>query len=157
MGGLGRLVGALFRTADDVINQKIFEKSIDLILVTDRTGNFVRVSPSSMMILGYDPIELVGHDGSKFVYPADLDNTRQMMREQRRGNVTRHFDCRYVHKVGRIIILTWTGVWSPEEEQHFFIGRDITEIRITEQYRTIELELDRMRGTITNLEKKVEP
>ena len=155
MTRFGRLVVAIFRTADDIINQKIFEKSIDLILVTDRQGIFYRVSPSSMAILGYDPSEMVGRSGLQFVHPDDLDNTRQMMREQRLGNVTRHFDCRYLHRSGSIVLLTWTGVWSPEEEQHFFIGRDITAARIAEQYQTIELELENIRKSIVNLEKKV--
>ena len=29
--------------------------------------------------------------------------------------------------------LTWTGVWSPNEQQHFFIGRDVTELNETER------------------------
>src|SRR5581483_3743385 len=28
---------------------------------------------------------------------------------------------------GRVVPLTWTGVWSDPEQQHFFIGRDMTE------------------------------
>src|SRR5207302_5367338 len=42
-------------------------------------------------------------------------------------------DCRYVHKEGRVVTLWWTGVWSEPEQQHFFIGRDITSLRATEQ------------------------
>lgn len=147
---------AVFRTADDVINQKIFEKSIDLILVTDRNGLFLRVSPSSVAILGYEPSEMIGHSGEEFLYKPDLENTRQMMRDQRTHGVTRHFDCRYVHRSGRIVILTWTGVWSRDEEQHFFIGRDITEARVHEQYKTIEEELEKIKGSIMDLAKKVD-
>jgi len=152
---LALVVGALFRTADDVINQKIFEKSIDLILVTDRVGTFIRVSPSSFAILGYEPVEMVGRSGIEFIYHPDLDNTREMMRQQRLGNATRHFDCRYVKKDGSICILTWTGVWSGEEAQHFFIGRDITQARIAEQYKSIADELERMNLSLTNLEKRI--
>jgi PAS domain S-box-containing protein len=42
------------------INQRIFDTSLDLILVVDRRGTFVRVSPSARKIIGYDPAELVG-------------------------------------------------------------------------------------------------
>lgn len=145
----------LFRTADDVINQKIFEKSIDLILVTDRNGVFVRVSPSSSAILGYLPAKMIGHSAVDFLYPPDLENTRQMMREQRRGNVTRHFDCRYVNRSGAVVLLTWTGVWSPDEGQHFFIGRDITEARVLEQYQFIAQELEDMQNSLANLQEKI--
>jgi hypothetical protein len=58
-----------------------------------------------------------------------------MMRQSRRGNVTRHFDCRYVHKDGRTILLTWNGKWSEKAQQHFFIGRDITEARALEEIK----------------------
>lgn len=125
------------RTADDAINQKIFDKSIDLLLVVDRQGNFLRVSPSSHRILGYEPDEMIGHSATEFLYPPDLENTREMMRQSRRGNVTRHFDCRYVRKDGRIAVLTWTGQWADEEQQHFFIGRDITEVRTAEYHRRL--------------------
>ena len=109
------------------INQRIFETSLDLILVVDRQGVFIRVSPSSMAILGYHPDELVGRSAADFLYPDDLDSTRQEMRLARRGHLMRNFDCRYVHRDGRVVPLTWTGVWSGAEQQHFFIGRDMTE------------------------------
>jgi PAS domain S-box-containing protein len=118
------------------INQRIFETSLDLILVVDPQGNFIRVSPSSMAILGYPPEDLVGHSAAEFLYPDDLESTRQEMRLARRGRVTRNFDTRYVHKEGGVVPLTWTGVWSEAEQQHFFIGRDMTErIKLEQQLR----------------------
>jgi PAS domain S-box-containing protein len=115
------------------INQRIFETSLDLILVVDRGGTFVRVSPSSQAILGYRSDEMVGHSAKDFLYPEDLESTREEMRQARRGRLTRHFECRYVHADGRVMTLTWTGVWSEPDQQHFFIGRDITEQRDTER------------------------
>src|SRR5229473_4524929 len=109
------------------INQRIFETSLDLILVVDRRGTFIRVSPSAMAILGYHPDEMVGRSGVEFVYHEDLDHTRNEMRAARRGRLMRNFECRYVHKEGGVVPLWWTGVWSEPEQQHFFIGRDITE------------------------------
>ena len=115
------------------INQRIFETSLDLVLVVDRRGTFVRVSPSSVPILGYRPDQMVGHSAKKFLYYEDLESTREEMRQARRGHLTRHFECRYVHADGRVMTLTWTGVWSESEQQHFFIGRDITELRDAER------------------------
>jgi len=111
----------------------VFETSIDLILVVDRRGNFLRVSPSSLAILGYSPAEMVGRSAIDFIYPPDLDATREEMRMARRGRVMRNFDCRYAHKEGRIVPLTWTGVWSEPDQQHFFIGRDMTERMAAEE------------------------
>lgn len=77
-----------------------------------------------MTILGYRPEEMVGRNAKGFVYPDDLDSTREEMRLSRRGRLTRNFECRYVRKSGRVVPLAWTGVWSEPEQQHFFIGRE---------------------------------
>ncbi len=113
--------------AESAINRRIFETSLDLILVVDRQGNFIRISSSLETILGYRPEELVGRNAGAFVYPPDLDPVRAEMRVARREDVTRNFECRYVHKDGHIVTLWWTGVWSAAEEQFFFIGRDVTD------------------------------
>jgi len=109
------------------INRRIFETSLDLILVVSRRGDFIRVSPSSAAILGYRPEEMVGRSAVGFVYPDDLEPTRDEMRLARRGQEMRNFECRYRHKDGRVVPLVWTGVWSEPQQQHFFIGRDMTE------------------------------
>src|SRR5260370_21017475 len=109
------------------INQRIFETSLDLILVVDRRGTFIRVSPSSAAILGYQPEELVGRSAADFLHPDDLESTRTEMRSARRGRLERDFESRYVHKQGRAVTMAWRGVWSEPDQQYFFIGRDMTE------------------------------
>jgi PAS domain S-box-containing protein len=109
------------------INQRLFETSLDLILVVDGYGGFLRVSPSSLAILGYRADEMVGRNATDFIYAGDLEKTRNEMRQARRGRVTRNFDCRYVHQRGQPVPLSWTGVWSEADQQYFFIGRDMTE------------------------------
>jgi PAS domain S-box-containing protein len=112
--------------------QRIFDTSQDLILVTDRFGNFLQVSPSSMSILGYRPEEMTGHSAVEFIHPLDLENTREEMRTARRGQQLRSFEARYRHKDGRTVILNWKGTWSEPVRRHYFIGRDVTERRAAE-------------------------
>ena len=112
--------------------RRVFETSLDLIVVTDRRGKLLRISPSATPLLGYDPDDLVGRSGEDLVYSEDLEGTRNAMRIARRDGTTQNFECRYVHKEGHTISLWWKGVWSASEQQHFFIGRDITERRRTE-------------------------
>jgi len=70
------------------------------------------------------------------IHPDDLENTRNEMRLARSGQRMRNFECRYVHKDGHVVPLAWTGVWSEPDQQHFFIGRDMTErIRLEQQLR----------------------
>ena len=73
------------------INQRLFETSLDLIVIVDRWGNIVRVSPSAEAILGYRPAELVGESAVKLLYPEDLENTRNEMRLARRGRIQAQF------------------------------------------------------------------
>jgi PAS domain S-box-containing protein len=115
------------RRRESGLRRRIFDTSLDLILVCDRYGELVQVSPICKAILGYRPEEMVGQNARQFLHPNDLDNTRNEMRIARRGRQTRNFDCRYVHRDGQVIPLTWTGVWSETDQQHFFIGRDMTE------------------------------
>lgn len=107
--------------------ERFFESSIDLILLVTANGDILKVSPSVNAILGYSPSEFIGHNAIEFIHPEDLDSTRNEMRMARRGRATRNFETRYVHKDGRSVMLSWTGVWSEEVRQHFFIGRDMTE------------------------------
>jgi PAS domain S-box-containing protein len=124
------------RRRESGLRQRIFDTSLDLILVCSRTGSLVQVSPSCQAILGYSPREMSGREASRFIFPEDLDNTRTEMRAARRGRQTRTFECRYVHKDGRAVPLTWTGVWSEPDQQHFFIGRDMSEhIKLEHQLR----------------------
>jgi len=116
-------------------HRRLFDTSLDLILITDRRGRFVEVSPSCTAILGYRPEEMTGRIGSAFLYPDDLENTRNEMRRARHGQLMRNFETRYVHKTGHVVTLAWTGVWSEVEQLHFFIGRDVTEAKRTERLK----------------------
>jgi PAS domain S-box-containing protein len=106
--------------------RRIFETSLDLILVVDREGNILQASPSSMAILAYEPADMIGRNAGEFVHPDDLDAVRDEMRCAQLGHLIRDFATRYVHKDGRIVTLAWSGVWSEPEQRHFFIGRDVT-------------------------------
>jgi PAS domain S-box-containing protein len=147
-GEIGTLARAFERMAGEVQQKtadlkreiaerrRIFETSLDLILVTDKRGNLIRVSPSSEAVLGYRPDEMAGHSATEFLYADDLESVRQEMRVARRGREMRNFETRYLHKDGHVVTLSWTGVWSEPEQQHFFIGRDMTDrIKLEQQLR----------------------
>ena len=113
--------------------QRLFETSLDLIFVTDPIGTFVQVSPSVLAILGYHPEEMVGHSVQEFVHFDDLERTRDEMHSTRRGGSIRNFLSRYVHKDGRVVVLSWMGTWSEAARRHYFVGRDLTETHRAQQ------------------------
>ncbi len=108
---------------------RLFETSLDLILVTDRAGMSVRASPSSLATLGYRPDEMIGRDVADFIYREDLDDVGREMQLARTGQHMRNFETRCVHKSGRIVTLSWMGTWSEPVGRYFFVGRDMTESR----------------------------
>ncbi|MGH6714001.1 MAG: sensor domain-containing diguanylate cyclase, partial [Bradyrhizobium sp.] len=127
-----RLKGAaLSQEAEE--SRRLFETSLDLILVTDPKGNFIRVSPSSLSILGYKPEEMIGRSGAEFILPADLNGTRREMKLGRGGHHKRNFETRYIHKNGHVVPLVWSGVWCEPEQRYFFFGRDMTERKAAEE------------------------
>jgi PAS domain S-box-containing protein len=126
--------------------RRLFETSLDLILVTDRKGIFGRVSPSSLATIGYRPDEMIGHSGAEFIYPEDLEATRREMQLARTGRHMRNFETRYVHKSGRIVPLAWSGVWSEPEQKHFFFGRDMTERKLAEEQLRQLAHFDQLTG-----------
>ena len=70
---------------------------------------------------------MIGRSATEFIHADDLEPTRNEMRSARRGQETRNFETRYLHKDNGMVALAWTGVWSEPEQRHFFIGRDMTE------------------------------
>jgi PAS domain S-box-containing protein len=137
----GRLVQLLDieqteRRRESELRRRVFETSLDLILVCDRQCALTQVSPSCHAILGYRPEEMIGRNAADFVCGADLEITRAEMRTARRGGLTRNFECRYMHRDGRAIPLVWTGVWSQTDQLHFFTGRDLSErVKLEAQLR----------------------
>jgi PAS domain S-box-containing protein len=124
------------RRREAELRRRIFETSLDLILVTDRKGIFTQISPSSKTVLGFEPHDMINHSAAEFLYVEDLRHTRDNMRAIRRGRVTRSFETRYAHRDGHLVPLAWTGVWSEPEGQYFFIGRDMTEQKRAEEQLT---------------------
>src|SRR3569833_658708 len=49
---------------------------IDMVAMYDAAGRRIYVSPSSNHLLGYTPEEMLGHDFSDIMAPADAENIR---------------------------------------------------------------------------------
>ena len=129
------VIGGRQTSISPMLAKHLFETSLDLILITDRRGQFIEISPSSMTILGYRPDEMIGRNGTRFIYPDDLDRTRNEMRQGRCGGQTQNFETRYVHKNGSVVTLAWSGIWLESEQLHFFIGRDVTAAKLVERLK----------------------
>jgi PAS domain S-box-containing protein len=143
----GRIVGASkiardiseIRKTEQALRQqveerrRIFETSQDLIMIVDSKGMVVQISPSSEAILGYLPEEMIGRNAADFIYPDELERSRQELREARNGKRIQNCDFRYRHKDGRAVTISWMGGWSEPIQRHIFLGRDMTESRLAQE------------------------
>ncbi|OAF05346.1 PAS domain S-box protein [Bradyrhizobium neotropicale] len=113
--------------------RQLFDASQDLILIMNSRGRIVQISPSSEIILGYRPDEMIGRSGADFIHPDHLEQSREEMRVLRRGKHPKLADTRCLHKDGREVWLSWLGNWSDQARRFFFVGRDMTEARHAEE------------------------
>jgi diguanylate cyclase (GGDEF)-like protein/PAS domain S-box-containing protein len=105
----------------------LFETSVDLILVIDRSGVVRRVSKSSAAILGYAPEDVVGQQGSAFAVPEQRDSLTAALRTLAAGRRSPEVVADMRHKDGHRVTLSFLGVWAPGLDAGLVIGRDITE------------------------------
>jgi len=122
---------ALWQQAEE--RRRIFETSQDLIMVMNSRGEVVQISPSCQTILGYQPDDMVGMSGARFIHHEDLERSRADIRALRRGQRPRISDARCIHSSGREVWLSWLGVWSEPVKRFYLVGRDMTESRKSQE------------------------
>ncbi|MDF2430441.1 MAG: hypothetical protein JWP44_72 [Mucilaginibacter sp.] len=107
--------------------EKILDSSLDMICSIDEKGLILSVSAASETILGYKPDELIGHTLFDYIYPDDLEKTKQMADKVMSGHEMTNYENRYVRKDGALIPLIWSARWDPEGKIRYAIARDATE------------------------------
>lgn len=105
--------------------QAIFDHSHDIICTVGADGRFYAVNRHAEQMWGYRPEELVGRDYLDFVHPDDHADTLKIAEQVTGGEATTTFTNRFLHRDGSIVPITWSGVWSPDHEKLFAIGRDM--------------------------------
>jgi PAS domain S-box-containing protein len=129
---LAIIIDVTARKEAERLNQRLVETSQDLVFVTDGYGKLVLVSPSVARILGWTPEDMIGRNTAEFICPEDLEAARREMKRARGGRQTSNFRSRYRHKEGHLVSLLWMGMWSEADQRHYMVGRDMTEIDLTE-------------------------
>jgi PAS domain S-box-containing protein len=123
---------------------RFFELSIDMICIAGNDGYFKKVSKSFSRTLGYTEEELLSQPIINFIESSDVAKTNQELNNIREGNITFHFENKYLCKDGSIRWIAWRSVPVPEEELIYAIARDVTEQKEKEfllQFYTEQLEL----------------
>ena len=107
---------------------RFFRVSLDLKVIMDDAGHFVRVNPAIEEILGYAGDELVGQPFTDFIHPDDLESSIATYPEQGAGSEAVGFENRYRRKDGSYRWLLWSATSMPDGFV-YASGRDVTERR----------------------------
>jgi PAS domain S-box-containing protein len=129
--------------------RRIFDLSLDLMVICDMQGRFRTVSASATKILGYTPQELVGRRFMEFVHPDDVERTHAAHEALIRGSDVVEFENRYVRKDGTIIDLNWSASWYADAGFSYSIARDVTmrkraEAQREAEHQTLQMSLVRL-------------
>ncbi|MCC9137483.1 PAS domain S-box protein [Pontibacter silvestris] len=110
-----------------LVLDKVMKYSLDMICTIDEKGKFLQVSDACKHITGYSNEELTGRYFLDFVHPKDSFNTFKTFQEIIKGLKTTTFENCYVHKSGKTVPISWSAVWSAEENVVFCVARNETE------------------------------
>jgi PAS domain S-box-containing protein len=118
--------------------KKLFKFSADMICLIDSKGVFMSVSNSSLHILGYTPLEMLGKLYKDFIFPDDIP-LAETARENMQTSSHIQFQNRYIHKNGSLIPLLWSASWDKREGLAYCIARNG---HITKQAESLRLSLE---------------
>lgn len=127
-------------------HRRLFDTSVDLIVVTDRNRTITRISPSCASIVGYQPNEMLGRYGGEFISPANILSLKSELELCAQGKAIRNFQSEFIHKDGRNISVALAGVWSERAQRFFIIGRDMTERNQAERMLATLAHFDQLTG-----------
>ena len=115
-------------------NNAIVENALELMVILDSEGRYLRVNQASRKILGYEPQEMLGRYYTDFMLPEDQGKRMAIEQQMRRGATSiADLETRWFHKTGRIIHLSSSVRWSESGQIMYATGRDVTKRRAAEE------------------------
>jgi PAS domain S-box-containing protein len=114
---------ALFLKSDEL--DRYFNSSMDLLCITDTTGNFIRVNPEWERVLGYGLNYFEGKNISHFIHPDDLCHILEVISHLNDESLKVTFECRYKCKDQSYRWIEWRS--TQKNGLVYAASRDITD------------------------------
>ena len=119
--------------------ENFFNVALDLLCISDKPGNFLKLNKAWESILGYSVADLENRSFLEFVHPDDLQSTNNAMGKLNDNNTIWNFTNRYRTKDGSYRFIEWHSV--PVGDFIYAAARDITERRRAEDFEFELLQL----------------
>ncbi len=116
------------------LNQRIVEFSEDILCSLDEHYRFTQLSPSTMIVLGYRPEDMLGQSIFDYLLAEDQAPTRAILQAMIEGGERHHFRCSFRRQDGVVVHLHWTGRWSASERTLFAMAHDVTPLVGSESF-----------------------
>jgi diguanylate cyclase (GGDEF)-like protein/PAS domain S-box-containing protein len=111
---------------------RFFALALDLMVIANEEGHFVRVNPTFSQTLGYPAAELLARPFTDFIHPDDIQPTLDTYAAQSAGNDVVGFENRYRCKDGSYRWLWWRAT-AVEDGHIYATARDVTERKRAEE------------------------
>ena len=147
--------GLIYFVTRDVTQQKqteeernrLYSSSIDLLGSAGFDGYFKDLNPAWSQTLGWSIEELMTKPYIEFVHPDDIEPTNREANEQlAAGFKTLSFENRYLAKDGAYRWLSWNSTPDVTSGLIYFVVRDVTDQKQTEEERKQQEEIIRRRA-----------
>lgn len=131
---MGRDHGVVMREAEpaQLIGERFFTLSADLMCVVDRDGRFVGVNPAWAAVTGWSPEDLVGRSYASLQHPDDIAPTDVAHSVAPGGSVGDDFIARVRRTDGAYLWVLWTASSDPATGLTYAVGMDVTTRRQTQ-------------------------
>ena len=111
--------------------ERFFALSLDLLAIIDADGRFRQISPAWASLLGYDRQAMVGQPFTDFLHDGDrVSAARWMNAVTATAGV---FEARALHRDGTYRWVSWNATPIAKERCIYTVGRDITELKKSQQ------------------------
>ena len=117
-------------------SRALIENSFGLIYEINKEGIILEFSPNCTEVLGYQPDEIIGRNGSDFVHPEDLPATKGRTESLNQGPSSESMIYRFRHKNGEwrwLESLQQIYITASGEHRYIYVARDITERKRMEE------------------------
>jgi len=110
----------------------VIENAEDVICSIDSGGLFIKVSPASRKVWGYEPDELIGSQFTQIIVPEEVDSTAEVVKGLMSGGKSAPFESLVKRKNGSTVNILWSAHWSERESSLFCVAHDITDRKLAE-------------------------